>query len=137
MPETLPGWLPSRFRVMAGQVESIGMYGAACVSCGGLAALLSYAAHASPMVWFSAGFALPIGPMYLHFASDRIMEKRLARWKRWKEDGLIGIGQHDQLRRDALAWYKARHGFGRLEPIEPGEPVSAPPPVPIEPPRPA
>jgi len=127
MRDTRSGWFASRARVMAGLVESIGMYAGVCLSCGGLAVLASNAAHANAMVWFPAGFALPIGPLYLYFASDRVLEKRFVRWKRWKEEGLIGVGQYEQLRRDALAWYQARHRFGQFPPIEVSEPTPAPP----------
>jgi hypothetical protein len=126
MPETWPEWFGSRIRVMAGLVESIGLYGAVCLSSGGVAVFASHAMKASSTVWFAAGFALPIGPLYLYLASDQVLEKRLARWKRWKENGLIGVGQYEQLRRDALAWYKARHRFARLPSGD------APEPTPIE-----
>src|SRR4051812_38321141 len=136
-PDGSENWYASRGRVMAGLVESVSLYGAVCLSFGGLAVLASYALNANPMVWFPAGFSLPIGPMYLYLASDRVLEKRLARWKRWKEDGLIGVGQYEQLRRDALAWYQARHRFGRLPSVEVSEPAlglpSSPPADPAAP----
>lgn len=99
------------------------MYGAACLSCGSLAVFASQAAHASSVVWFSAGFMLPIGPLYLYLASDRVLEKRLTRWKHWCESGLIGVGQYEQLRRDALAWYQSRHRFAVLPASEGAEPA--------------
>src|SRR3954469_18819476 len=144
MRDTAFEWFARRAHVMAGLVESIGLYAAVCLSCGGLAVLASHVTHANPMVWFSAGFALPIGPLYLYFASDRVLEKRLVRWKRWKEEGLIGAGQYEQLRRDALAWSQAPHRFGRFPSIEVSEPTPdpprpqpAPPATSTEPPRPA
>jgi hypothetical protein len=124
MPEN---WFASRARVLAGLVESVGLYGAVCLSCGGLAVLACQVTGANPAVWFSAGFALPIGPMYLYLASDRVLEKRLIRWKRWRDEDLIGVGQYEQLRRDALAWYKARHRFGRLPSTEAIEGTTPPP----------
>lgn len=97
---------------MAGLVESVSVYGAVCLSTGGLAMLSSHAMNASPSLWFCAGFVLPIGPMYLYLTSDRVMERRLGRWKRWKSEKLIELKQYEQLRSDALAWYQARHRFG-------------------------
>lgn len=46
-------WLASRGRVLAGLVEAVSLYGAACLSCGGLAVFASHAANA--LVWFSGG----------------------------------------------------------------------------------
>ena len=126
-------WYASRARVMTGLIESVSLYGSVCLSVGGLASLASHAVGANPLLWFTAGFSLPIGPLYLYLASDRVLERRLIRWKPWKEQGLIGAGQYEQLRRDALAWYQARHRFGPTTRSEPTEPTSDSPPLPHRP----
>jgi hypothetical protein len=100
MPEN---WYTSRARVLSGLIESIFLYADVCLSFGGLSVLVSHAFGANPILWFTAGFSIPIGPLYIWLSSDRVLESRLARWKRWKEEGLIGVGQYEQLRRDALA----------------------------------
>ena len=119
--------------MLAGLVESMSLYAAVCLSCAGVAVLAGHAFHANPAVWFPAGFALPIGPLYYYLASDRVLDKRLARWKRWKDEGLIGVGQYEQLRRDALAWYEARHGLGRPPRIEEQHRPANPPALPEAP----
>ena len=130
MPEN---WIAARARVMTGLIESISLYGGVCLSCGGLAVLASHAFHANPLLWFTAAFALPIGPLYYYLSSGRVMEARLARWKRWKDEGLIGVGQYEQLRKDALAWYTARHFPLRSPSAQ--TPGSPPRPVPLPPSR--
>jgi hypothetical protein len=80
MPENPPGWFATLARAMIGQVERVGLNSAVCLSCGGLATLAglsSRAPHVDLMIWFSAGFALPIGPLYLFSVSDRVLERRL------------------------------------------------------------
>lgn len=127
MPEN---WYTSRARVLSGLIESISLYAGVCLSFGGLSVLISHVFHANPLLWFSAGFSIPIGPLYIWLSSDRVLESRLVRWKRWKEGGLIGVGQYETLRRDALAWYAARHRFGRFPPVEAARspsPAQAPP----------
>jgi hypothetical protein len=115
----------SKILKMVGLIETISIYGSVCLSSGGLAVLIGNALHLDYMIWFPAGFALPIGPLYLYFTSDRVMEARLERWKRWKENDLIEVREYEQLRRDALIWFKYQHGFSHpLPPADAFEPTS-------------
>ena len=101
---------------MAGIIESVSLYGGVCLTSGGIAFLISQIYEFNPIAWFPAGFSLPIGPLYLYLSSDHVLEKRLARWKKWRESGLIAAREYEELRKNATTWYMIRHGFKKSSP---------------------
>src|SRR5690606_25929267 len=60
-------------------------YAAACISSGGLSAIVADLIDRNGMTWFWFGLCLPIGPLYFLYASGWMMERQLARLKRWKD----------------------------------------------------
>ena len=56
----------------------------------------------SPYGWFTFGFLLPFGPLYVYFTSGYAMERRLKALKRWTDDGLIQAKESGDVRRRLL-----------------------------------
>jgi hypothetical protein len=112
----------------------LSVFTAVALSFGGFFGLIAHRVAADPWLWFSFGSFLPMGPLLLYFVSNYSQRRNLEAWQEWRETGLITAKQHEELRRNALAWYtRSRFGMpedqGALK-IEQGQPppASASPP---------
>jgi hypothetical protein len=98
-------------RTLAGIAGSITRYAAPGLSVGALIAAFHRPLGLEMGAAFTLGFFIPIGPVYLAYASGWGMRRTLAQLQQWKEAGLIRANEYDELRRRAPAWFQSRR-FG-------------------------
>jgi hypothetical protein len=99
-------------RALARLATSITLYAAPCLSAGSLMAAFHRLLELDISTAFTLGFFAAIGPVYLYFASGWGMRRTLTQLQDWRVNNLIQVNEYDQLRRAALAWFRARR-FGR------------------------
>lgn len=97
------------------------MYLGACLTMGALTAIICEAFKVDSGTWtsltsFGIGCLIPVGPLYILYASNWMTERRLVRLAHWRETNLISTKEYDDIRMNLLKWYKARQ-FGNL-PLE-------------------
>jgi hypothetical protein len=113
------GWLGSLARI----VTLLSAYSAAGLCTGAILGYLSqfWPEKLDPKWSFFCGFFLPIGPLYLWFASGWAMQRKLETFRRWHTAGLITDQQQQELRERALHWYTERM-FPKPSPSRPNKP---------------
>jgi hypothetical protein len=100
-------------KVLANFARNISLYAAPGLSVGGLLALINpWLGLGDIATAFALGFFVPIGPVYLVYASGWGMRRTLAQIKDWETAGLIDTAQAKKLRDGAVAWFVARR-FGK------------------------
>jgi hypothetical protein len=104
--------LASFGKALAGLAANITIYAAPCLSSGSFMAILHRRLDLELSTAFTLGFFVAIGPVYLTYASSWGMRRTLAQIQSWKEAGLIQAKEYDELRREALALFRARR-FGK------------------------
>src|SRR5947209_15474947 len=120
---------------LAGLVAGCSRYTAVGLSAGALTMLAAPLLHLDPYPAFEVGFCLPLGPLYFWFSSDWVMERRLARLLKWKNDGIISKQDYAREKEEALRWRRERL-YGQASPAapEPAPPTPEPPANPQQPP---
>jgi hypothetical protein len=99
-------------RAFAGLATSLTLYAAPCLSAGSLVAIFHRPLGLDLPTAFTLGFFAAVGPVYLTYASGWGMRRTLAQFREWKEAELIQAKEFEELRRHALAWFRARR-FGK------------------------
>jgi hypothetical protein len=99
-------------RTSAGLASNLTLYAAPCLSAGSLLSAFHRLLDLDLPTAFTLGFFAAVGPVYLTYASGWGMRRTLAQLAAWKEAGLIQAKEYDELRRDALVWFRKRR-FGK------------------------
>jgi hypothetical protein len=99
-------WFSAFFRAWLGVNLSLSVYAAVGLTCGAILAFFGDMFAKDVKLWFGIGFAASSAPVYLYFTSSLAMERALAQFKRWKEDGLIAEEDFADLKKELLFWYK-------------------------------
>jgi hypothetical protein len=76
-------------RAMAELVSGLTLYAAPCLSGGVLAVLFHQLLGLDLLTAFGFGAFVPVGPVYLTYASGWGMRRTLVQLREWKETGLI------------------------------------------------
>jgi hypothetical protein len=100
--------LVSLAKALAEFIASVTLYAAPCLSAGALVAAVYHAIKLDLMTGFSIGFFIPLGPVYLMYASGWGMRRTLTQIKDWEDAGLIDHLRAEKLRDKAVDWFIAR-----------------------------
>ena len=99
-------------KTLSGLAANLTMYAGPCFSAGSFTAVFYRLLQLDLSTAFTLGFLAALGPVYLTYASGWGMRRTLVQLQAWKAAGLIQSKEYDELRRDALAWFRARR-FGK------------------------
>jgi hypothetical protein len=103
--------LPSLVKALSALACNVTMYAAPCLSAGSVVAVFHRRLELDLLTAFTLGFFSFVGPVYLTYASGWGMRRTLVQLQSWRAAGLIQAREYDDLRREALAWFRARR-FG-------------------------
>ena len=71
-------------------------------------------------VLFFLGMAIPLGPLRVYFSPERVYERKLALYEKWRRKKLIEKKTHEELKSILLLWYQSHNAPIKHVPKEEG-----------------
>lgn len=110
MPEPKPHALLRFTHAALGLFASTTIQGAVCLTVGGALTYLGTLLFHPPIYQvpflFFAGMTIPLWPLRVYFAPERVLERRFNRWDRWAKKGIITKNECKKWKATLRLWYE-------------------------------